>query len=158
MNKFELCGRKLRIGKAIAPPFELGGAKVCALVVQSFYICFVARHRRNKSGHPKTSRSDINLKKLKRKWCFYEKSVFESNTHTPLLNILPYLFFEEKCNSPDFNILKLFCRYEMKCWIVETKFHTLTRLRYCGRIKLEQGVLERFIWLITNRKGFIWKW
>jgi len=27
MNKFELCGRQLRIGKAIAPPFELGGVK-----------------------------------------------------------------------------------------------------------------------------------
>lgn len=27
MNKFELCGRQLRIGKAIAPPFELGGKK-----------------------------------------------------------------------------------------------------------------------------------
>ena len=104
MNKFELCGRKLRIGKAIAPPFELGGAKVCALVVQSFYIRFVARHRRNKSRHPETGRSDINLKKLKRKNDAFTKNPFLKVTHTPLLNILPYLFFEEKCNTPDCNI------------------------------------------------------
>lgn len=28
MNLFELCGKQLRIGKAISPPFELGGKKV----------------------------------------------------------------------------------------------------------------------------------
>jgi len=27
MNLFELCNKQLRIGKAIAPPFDLGGAK-----------------------------------------------------------------------------------------------------------------------------------
>ena len=27
MNLFELCGKQLRIGRAIAPPFEVGGKK-----------------------------------------------------------------------------------------------------------------------------------
>ena len=40
MNKFELCGRQLRIGKAIAPPFELGGKKVSLLSSFIFQILF----------------------------------------------------------------------------------------------------------------------
>ena len=32
MNNFELCRMPLRIGTAIAPPFELGGKKVCVIL------------------------------------------------------------------------------------------------------------------------------
>ena len=49
MNNFELCRMPLRIGTAIAPPFELGGKKVCVILKNYRQIFFhiISFYQRN---------------------------------------------------------------------------------------------------------------